>query len=166
MTALAAWLLDRHGQAAIDRTHAMREALTLSNNETVALRETFRIREHLLVDWHEHSVAARKRFAAATHFDEALQLVASQSPACAASIRQDVEHLGETGISPTPLVTGEDLIAAGLMPGPMFKEILDQVYDAQLEGTVSDHSAACALAMTLATMTPRDGTTKGNSNEQ
>ena len=35
---------------------------------------------------------------------------------------------------PTPLVTGEDLIAAGYVPGPRFKEILAAVEDGQLEG--------------------------------
>jgi len=33
-----------------------------------------------------------------------------------------------------PLVTGDDLIAAGYSPGPQFKEILAAVEDAQLDG--------------------------------
>jgi poly(A) polymerase len=32
------------------------------------------------------------------------------------------------------LVTGDDLIAAGYAPGPKFREILEAVEDAQLEG--------------------------------
>jgi poly(A) polymerase len=35
---------------------------------------------------------------------------------------------------PSPLVTGDDLIAAGHAPGPKFREILTAVEDAQLEG--------------------------------
>ena len=35
---------------------------------------------------------------------------------------------------PAPLVTGNDLIAAGYVPGPRFKEILSAVEDGQLEG--------------------------------
>jgi hypothetical protein len=35
---------------------------------------------------------------------------------------------------PTPLVNGQDLIAAGYVPGPRFKEILSLVEDGQLEG--------------------------------
>ncbi len=35
------------------------------------------------------------------------------------------------------LVTGRDLIAAGYRPGPTFKQMLEAVEDAQLEGTIS-----------------------------
>ena len=35
---------------------------------------------------------------------------------------------------PAPLISGDDLIAAGYAPGPRFKEILSAVEDAQLEG--------------------------------
>jgi poly(A) polymerase len=43
---------------------------------------------------------------------------------------------------PAPLVTGDDLIAAGYTPGPRFKEILSAVEDAQLEGRLqSTHDA-------------------------
>jgi tRNA nucleotidyltransferase/poly(A) polymerase len=46
-------------------------------------------------------------------------------------------------IRPEPYVTGEDLIKIfGLKPGPEFKEILDAVYDAQLEGSVNSHDEA------------------------
>jgi poly(A) polymerase len=45
-------------------------------------------------------------------------------------------------IRPEPLITGQDLIAAGYTPGPQFKEILAQVEDAQLEGTLTAHTDA------------------------
>src|ERR1700728_850294 len=45
-------------------------------------------------------------------------------------------------IHPVPLVTGDDLIAAGYAPGPRFREILEAVEDAQLEGRLSSHEAA------------------------
>ena len=37
---------------------------------------------------------------------------------------------------PAPLITGDDLIAAGYAPGPRFKEILSAVEDEQLEGSL------------------------------
>jgi poly(A) polymerase len=43
---------------------------------------------------------------------------------------------------PAPLVTGNDLIAAGHVPGPKFKEILSAVEDAQLEGRLPSRGAA------------------------
>ena len=39
-------------------------------------------------------------------------------------------------LNPPPLVTGEDLIALGLQPGPEFKRLLDAVRESQLEGQV------------------------------
>jgi poly(A) polymerase len=45
-------------------------------------------------------------------------------------------------ISPTPLITGKDLIELGFQPGPLFKEILTRVEDEQLEGRLTDRSSA------------------------
>lgn len=39
---------------------------------------------------------------------------------------------------PKPLVTGDDLIALGMKPGPIFREILDQMLDQQLEGATRE----------------------------
>ena len=50
------------------------------------------------------------------------------------------------GSDPPPLITGEDLIALGLKPGPHFKEILDTVRDAQLDGDVHTKQEAMELA--------------------
>ena len=43
------------------------------------------------------------------------------------------------------LLSGDDLIRLGLPPGPKFKEILEYVEDAQLEGQVQSHDEAVAL---------------------
>jgi poly(A) polymerase len=45
-------------------------------------------------------------------------------------------------LNPTPLLTGEDLIALGLKPGPEFKRILEAVREAQLEGRVGSKETA------------------------
>lgn len=45
-------------------------------------------------------------------------------------------------VRPKPLITGNDLIAAGYVPSPQFKEILTAVEDAQLDGTLGDSEAA------------------------
>ena len=45
-------------------------------------------------------------------------------------------------IYPTPLVTGADLIAMGLTPGPRFKGILDHVEALQLNGVFTDRERA------------------------
>ncbi len=45
-------------------------------------------------------------------------------------------------MQPAPLVSGDDLIAAGYAPGPRFKEILSAVEDEQLEGRLSGRNEA------------------------
>jgi poly(A) polymerase len=48
-------------------------------------------------------------------------------------------------VRPTPLLTGRELIAAGYQPGPRFKEILQAVEDAQLEGAINTPQEAMTL---------------------
>ena len=48
-------------------------------------------------------------------------------------------------LAPAPLLTGADLIAAGLRPGPDFKRKLDAAYDAQLDADVATTAEALAL---------------------
>jgi poly(A) polymerase len=52
-------------------------------------------------------------------------------------------------INPPPMLTGDDLIAAGLKPGPHFKAILDKVRDAQLNGEITTPEEAHTLAEQL-----------------
>jgi poly(A) polymerase len=46
---------------------------------------------------------------------------------------------------PAPLITGDDLIAAGYGPGPQFKKILSAVEDGQLEGRLHSRDEAMAF---------------------
>jgi len=57
-------------------------------------------------------------------------------------VRQKLAEIPAEKIRPTALVTGDDLIAAGYAPGPKFREILEAVEDAQLEGRLLSHDTA------------------------
>lgn len=52
-------------------------------------------------------------------------------------------------LNPPPVLTGEDLIALGLKPGPAFKRLLDAVREAQLEGQAATKEQALALVQHL-----------------
>jgi poly(A) polymerase len=58
-------------------------------------------------------------------------------------------------VRPRPLITGNDLIAAGFTPGPQFKEWLTAVEDAQLEGTISTKEEAMELVKSKAAISAR-----------
>ncbi len=59
------------------------------------------------------------------------------------------EELEAEGLKPEPLLTGEDLIAMGHKPGPEFSKVLSEVYDAQLNGEISDRDSAIGMAREL-----------------
>lgn len=54
------------------------------------------------------------------------------------------KHPAET-IKPPPVLTGKDLIALGLKPGPKFGKILSTVYDLQLEEQIKNKDEALAF---------------------
>lgn len=60
------------------------------------------------------------------------------------ALLEGLEALRAAPRPPAPLVTGDDLKALGLAPGPRFKELLESVRDGQLEGTISTKEEAIA----------------------
>ncbi|HVJ69083.1 MAG TPA: hypothetical protein VM510_13940, partial [Caulifigura sp.] len=52
-------------------------------------------------------------------------------------------------IDPPPLVTGQDILAMGLKPGPLLKELLDAVRTAQLNGAVQSTDDGMAMLKQL-----------------
>ncbi|AWM38900.1 tRNA nucleotidyltransferase/poly(A) polymerase [Gemmata obscuriglobus] len=52
-------------------------------------------------------------------------------------------------LNPPPVLTGADLIARGLKPGPAFKRLLDAVREAQLEGRAATKEQGHALVTRL-----------------
>jgi tRNA nucleotidyltransferase (CCA-adding enzyme) len=58
--------------------------------------------------------------------------------------------LGVEHAAPEALVKGRHLLELGVRPGPAVGEVLRQVYERQLDGTVADFDAALALAREIA----------------
>lgn len=59
--------------------------------------------------------------------------------------RRMLEETPPEEVKPVPLVRGDDLIARGYKPGPLFKTILGTVEDAQLEGKILTREEALRL---------------------
>ena len=60
-------------------------------------------------------------------------------------VRERYDSMPQEEVRPRPLLTGRELIAAGYRPGPAFKEMLQAVEDAQLEGILTTEDEAMGL---------------------
>ncbi|MFN0011766.1 MAG: CCA tRNA nucleotidyltransferase [Phycisphaerales bacterium] len=168
-TTLAAWTLDRaptpaaraalmHETTVTAAVARLRAALCLSNADAALLSGTFAIRARLLTLWPGLSVALQKRTA---HHPAFASAFATLTPADTPTANAVATRLAELTISlhpdpfahpppaPEPLITGDDLIGIGLVPGPAFKALLDGLYDAQLEGRIDSREAGMELARRL-----------------
>jgi poly(A) polymerase len=134
--------------------HAMRKALKISNDESSLMKGILE-QLRLMLDADPPTLAMKKRLMADPAGQPARQLLAAMASRGlfaerASLLESDFAALALVDCAPEPFVDGERLIAAGLSPGPAFKHILRQVYDAQLEGRVTGQTDALAMALFLA----------------
>jgi tRNA nucleotidyltransferase/poly(A) polymerase len=132
---------------------AMRQALRISNEESELMRGTLSGIEPLLGDAFP-SVAQLKRFLAEPTSRSSRALLGAFSSIGKQSDRiealeRELTRLELTEFAPEPLIDGDELTAAGLVPGPVFKKILNQVYDEQLEGRIVTREQALQLALEI-----------------
>lgn len=136
-----------HDKRGAETTVKIMERLRFSRAEIEATAEA--VAQHMVFkDVQQMRVAKVKRFMARPNFDDELEL---HRVDCTSShgmldnydfLRAKREEFANEPLIPPPLVTGADLIALGLKPGPHFKEILEAVESRQLEKTLPDREAA------------------------
>jgi poly(A) polymerase len=139
-----------HGRASFHNHEVVGRRLADSLCRRLKLPNSERERVTWLVEFHQYLGEAKKlreaklkRILALPGIDDLLALHRADALASTG----DTSHIDycefylrnePTGpINPPPLVTGHDLVRHGLIPGPRFAAILDQVYEAQLERVVS-----------------------------
>jgi poly(A) polymerase len=138
---------DNHVEVGVKMAEEICERLRFSNDETAQILA--------LVDNHMRfghvtrmKESTLKKFLRMPSFEEHLALHRAD---CLAShrnlstyefLRQKLAEIPPEKMRPSPLVTGDDLIAAGHVPGPKFREILTAVEDAQLEGRLLSRDQA------------------------
>ncbi|MBI1337744.1 MAG: CCA tRNA nucleotidyltransferase [Phycisphaera sp.] len=161
-TALAAWAVDRHVDkpepARFDRfvqvessrvVRRWRKALCLSNETRDALAGTLGVAARM-TQWGESDTAQKKHTLSSPHSASAVALLRALARSNAgfatlmARVDEQTPGLLAEGVSPQPWVTGEDLIAMGQSPGPLFGKLLQEAYDAQLNGQLTTRVAALA----------------------
>ena len=157
--ALAAWMLGRSTGTADapscpgDRPHAdvsparqrrWRDALVLSNDESEGVAAILAMRPRIIERWPDGDAAARKRMASGPGFTGALAALRTEANPVVGAVDRDLPALRAQGLAPAPFVTGDDLVALGMRPGPEFRPMLDRAYDLQLNGALPDRDAALA----------------------
>jgi poly(A) polymerase len=102
-------------------------------------------------DVQQMRVAKLKRFLARPHIDDELEL---HRVDCTSShglldnyefLNAKRDEFASEPLIPPPLITGRDLIALGMKPGPHFSEILEAVESRQLEKALATREEALAF---------------------
>jgi poly(A) polymerase len=130
---------DGHVEVGVKIAEGICERLRFSNHDTDQVLS--------LVDNHMRfghvtrmKESTLKKFMRLPGFDEHLALHRADSLASHGNLsthdflQEKLAEIPPENIRPAALMTGDDLIAAGYVPGPRFREILEAVEDAQLEG--------------------------------
>jgi len=138
---------NEHDRLGAEMTEQIMERLRFSRAEIDAAVEM--VRQHMVFkDVPRMRVAKLKRFMARPTFEEELEL---HRVDCASShamldnyefLQRKKEEFANEPIIPPPLVTGNDLTALGMKPGPRFGEILEAVETRQLEGVFKTREEA------------------------
>jgi poly(A) polymerase len=138
-----------HESLSATLTERLMHRLRFSNDE---IRDTVEmVRMHMTFkDVRSMRLARLKRFMARPTFPDELLLHRTD---CLGShglldnyafLRTKTDEFANEPLIPPPLVTGHDLIAMGMKPGPHFKAILEAVETRQLEGNLVDRDDALA----------------------
>ena len=138
---------DGHVEVGMKIAAEICERLRFSNDET---GQVLALVDHHMRFGHVSRMkeSTLKKFLRMPRFDEHLALHRAD---CLAShrnlatyefVKQKTEEIPPEIMRPSPLVTGDDLIAAGHQPGPRFREMLGAVEDAQLEGRLDSRDEA------------------------
>ena len=137
---------------------ALRLSLRISNDEADQMEGALTGLGILLREPRPRRVATVKRFLArpTARLSSALlaQLGCHIGQGNVEALQTVLDETSRTDYAPAPLITGDDLTAAGLAPGPLFKRVLDEVYDAQLEDRVKTKDDALRMALATASRPP------------
>ncbi len=138
---------DGHVEVGVKMAAEICRRLRFSNHETDQILAL--VENHMrFKDVQRMKQSTLKRFLRLPAFDEHLELHRLDCLSSHGQLdsyvysQEQLRSLPPEAIRPTPLLTGQDLIAAGYKPGPRFKEILTAVEDAQLEGRLTSYDAA------------------------
>jgi putative nucleotidyltransferase with HDIG domain len=138
---------DGHVEAGVEIARGILHRLRFSNHETEQVLAL--VANHMrFKDAPNMRASTLKRFMRLPRFDEHLELHRLD---CLSSngrletwemVKSRYELMPPEELKPPPLITGDDLVAAGYQPGPQFSRMLAAAEDAQLEGRIASREEA------------------------
>jgi poly(A) polymerase len=150
---------DQHVEVGTKMAEEICRRLRFSNEDTEQIAAL--VANHLrFKDAPQMKASTLKRFVRLDRFDEHLELHRLD---CSSShrnlenyefVRRFLEETPPEEVRPARLITGDDLKAMGFAPGPRFKEILDAIEEAQLNGKVLTREDAAEFVKTAFPITP------------
>ncbi|HJQ82986.1 MAG TPA: CCA tRNA nucleotidyltransferase [Candidatus Binatia bacterium] len=151
-----------YGHPAVGADMAVEICRRLRRSRALWERVAYLVRNHLrLVQAPEMRLATLKKMLREDGFDELLALARLDALASNRDLqyvefcaRRRTEIEQEEAMRPPRLLGGDDLIALGYAPGPLFSEILGALEEAQLEGEIATRADAERF---VATRYPRAG---------
>jgi poly(A) polymerase len=144
---------NNHPEVGARMAESLCERLRFTSKQTLRITEL--VRDHLkFKDLPQMRVSTLKRFLRQEGFEEHLELHRLD---CLGSHRHletwqfakaKMAEFSPEETRPKPLLSGEDLIRLGYVPGPVFKQILKSVEDAQLDNRVRTQVEAEEFVLT------------------
>lgn len=141
---------DSHAEKGAQMAVEILERLRFSNEEIRRVEAL--VAHHLrFLDVERMRESTLRRFLRMEHFEEHLELHRLD---CLAShgrldhyefVVSKLRQLSQEQLKPPRLITGHDLIREGYRPGPAFRQMLEAVEDAQLEGRIQTRAEALEL---------------------
>ena len=139
-----------HVEVGVRIAEVVLERLRFSNEDTAQIVAL--VKNHMRFgDILQMRESTRRRFLRLPRFDEHLELHRLDAGSAHGDLtlydfaRQQYEAEPAETMRPAPLLTGDDLIAAGYKPSPQFKAMLTLAEDAQLEGAATTRAEAIAV---------------------
>jgi poly(A) polymerase len=138
---------DEHAKVGTKMAEEICRRLRFSNEDTKQILAL--VENHMRFgDVQRMKASTFKKFIRLPRFDEHLELHRLDCESSHRGLRmydftrEQMAKLPPAEVRPQPLLSGDDLMAAGYTPGPLFKEILAAVEDAQLEGRLNTKKEA------------------------
>jgi len=157
---------DGHVELGARMTEAICDRLRMSRASTE--RVVALVADHLVFkDVPAMRPGRLRRLMAAPHFPELLQLYRADCKGCHGilsalpAIRRMRRRLASEALIPPPLLRGEDVLAAGVAPGPRVGDLLREAADLQMEGQLSGRPAALEWLSDRVRSEGRPGTASG-----